>query len=125
MMPCYRWYRSVIVLPDHPLAQQPLSLQALAQHPIVTYVFGFTGRSKLDEAFKALDLQPNVVFAATDTDVIKTYVRLGLGVGIIARMAYEPDKDHDLIHLDASHCVCIQYDPHWISSWYGLAPLHV
>ncbi|MCR9258248.1 MAG: HTH-type transcriptional regulator CysB [Pseudomonadaceae bacterium] len=104
MMPCYRWNRAVVVPRDHPLcAESVLTLEALARHPIVTYVFGFTGRSKLDDAFNQAGLSANVVFTATDTDVIKTYVRLGLGVGIIAQMAYEPSIDSDLVVLDASH----------------------
>jgi len=104
MMPCYRWNRAVVVPKDHPLcASSKLTLEEVARHPIVTYVFGFTGRSKLDDAFRSEGLAPSVVFTATDTDVIKTYVRLGLGVGIIAQMAYEPDQDGDLVALDASH----------------------
>ena len=66
-------------------------------------MFGFTGRSRLDDAFLSAGLAPNVVFTATDTDVIKTYVRLGLGIGIIASMAYDPVSDNDLVALDASH----------------------
>lgn len=104
MMPCYRWNRSVVVPKDHPLAQvSRLTLKELAQYPIVTYVFGFTGRSKLDDAFQREGLDPKVVFTAVDSDVIKTYVRLGLGVGIIATMAYEEGFDDDLVCLDASH----------------------
>ncbi len=104
MMPCYRWNRSVIVRQDHPLAtQKKLSLKMLAEYPIVTYVFGFTGRSRLDRAFNAAGLKPRVVFTATDADVIKTYVRLGLGVGIVASMAYDPKIDTGLVALDASH----------------------
>lgn len=104
MMPCYRWNRAVVVPHDHPLAgQQQLTLADVAAESIVTYVFGFTGRSKLDEAFDAQGLTANVVFTATDTDVIKTYVRLGLGVGIIAAMAFDPALDADLVALDASH----------------------
>ncbi|MFC3607007.1 HTH-type transcriptional regulator CysB [Stutzerimonas tarimensis] len=103
MMPCYRWNRCVIVPRDHPLAQASgLTLEALAEHPIVTYVFGFTGRSKLDEAFSQRNLSPRVVFTAADADVIKTYVRLGLGVGIVARMAVDDQMDKDLVVLDAS-----------------------
>ena len=103
-MPCYRWNRSVVVPKTHPLAKlEKLTLEALACEPIVTYVFGFTGRSKLDDAFLEEGLAPNVVFTATDTDVIKTYVRLGLGVGIIASMAYDESVDSDLVVLDASH----------------------
>lgn len=104
MMPCYLWNRSVIVRKDHPLAQQKtLTLKKLAEYPIVTYVFGFTGRSQLDQAFKAAGYTPRVVFTATDADVIKTYVRLGLGVGIVASMAHDAALDSDLVALDASH----------------------
>ena len=89
---------------DHPLAQvNQLTLEDVAAHPIVTYVFGFTGRSKLDDAFYERGLSPKVVFTAADADVIKTYVRLGLGIGIVARMAFDDAKDSDLIALDASH----------------------
>ncbi|MCL7462595.1 HTH-type transcriptional regulator CysB [Pseudomonas sp. NW5] len=103
MMPCYRWNRCVVVPQGHPLAQLPkLTLAALAEYPIVTYVFGFTGRSKLDEAFGEHGLEPRVVFTAADADVIKTYVRLGLGVGIVARMAVDAEQDKDLVVLDAS-----------------------
>jgi LysR family cys regulon transcriptional activator len=104
MMPCYKWNRCVIVPEGHPLAGVPrLSIEDIAQYPIVTYVFGFTGRSRLDEAFHAKGLTPRVVFTATDADVIKTYVRLGLGIGIIARMAVDPQLDSGLVVLDASH----------------------
>lgn len=104
MLPCYTWNRSVVVPAAHPLAQvSKLTLEELAAHPIVTYVFGFTGRSQLDEAFQKADLVPNVVFTAADSDVIKTYVRLGLGVGIVATMAYDPNQDKDLVAIDASH----------------------
>lgn len=102
MMPCYRWNRSIIVPRDHPLTQcQPLTLEAVAEYPLVTYVFGFTGRSRLDEAFQRKGLTPRVVFTAADADVIKTYVRLGLGVGIIASMAFDEKIDGDLVALDA------------------------
>lgn len=104
MMPCYRWNRSLIVPRGHPLTEvNKLKLEDIAAHPLVTYVFGFTGRSKLDEAFVERGLAPRVVFTAADADVIKTYVRLGLGVGIIAAMAYDPDLDTDLVRLDVSH----------------------
>ena len=104
MMPCYRWNRCVLVPKDHPLAPiDKLSLKDVAQHPIVTYVFGFTGRSKLDEAFTEQGLKAKVVFTATDADVIKTYVRLGLGIGIVAHMAYDPTIDHDLVAIEADH----------------------
>lgn len=102
-MPCYRWNRCVVVPKGHPLTKEKtLTLEALAQYPIVTYVFGFTGRSKLDDAFSAQGLEPKVVFTAADADVIKTYVRLGLGVGIVARMAVDEAQDQELEVLDAS-----------------------
>lgn len=104
MMPCYRWNRCILVPKNHPLAKvSKLTLEEVAAQPIVTYVFGFTGRSKLDDAFMSSGLSPKVVFTATDADVIKTYVRLGLGIGIIAAMAYDEAIDGDLVALDASH----------------------
>jgi LysR family cys regulon transcriptional activator len=104
MMPCYRWNRSVIVTHDHPLAaNSSLTLEALAEYPIVTYVFGFTGRSQLDYAFRKAGLSPRLVFTASDADVIKTYVKMNLGVGIVASMAYDPVIDKELVAIDASH----------------------
>ncbi len=104
MMPCYKWNRSAIVPHGHPLTKiKKLDLATLAEYPIVTYVFGFTGRSQLDQAFNNAGLSPKVVFTAADADVIKTYVRLGLGVGIVASMAVDPKLDQDLISIDASH----------------------
>ncbi|HEU0196680.1 MAG TPA: HTH-type transcriptional regulator CysB [Nevskiaceae bacterium] len=104
MLPCYRWNRCVLVKPDHPLAaKQHLELRDVAAYPIITYTFGFTGRSKLDRAFAARGLKPEVVLTAVDADVIKTYVRLGLGIGIIADMAYDDREDQDLVRLAAGH----------------------
>ena len=104
MMPCYSWNRCALVPKGHPLTHSSeLSLKDIARFALVTYVFGFTGRSKLDEAFMNEGLSPRVIFTATDADVIKTYVRLGLGVGIIAKMAYDPQLDSDLVALDAEH----------------------
>ncbi|GAB3682937.1 HTH-type transcriptional regulator CysB [Salinisphaera aquimarina] len=104
MLPCYHWNRCVLVPRGHPLADtKELSLAALAEQPIVTYTFGFTGRSNLDAAFDAEGFTPNVVLTAVDADVIKTYVRLGLGVGVVANMAYDEGSDQDLVRLDASH----------------------
>jgi LysR family cys regulon transcriptional activator len=108
MMPCYVWQRCLLVPIGHPLVEvDRLTLHDVAQYPLVTYVFGFTGRSQLDETFRSAQLKPIVAFTATDADVIKTYVRLGMGVGIIARMAYDPRQDQDLIQLDASHLFSI------------------
>ncbi len=104
MMPCYKWNRSIVVPEDHPLTKEKeLTLEVLGTHPIVTYVFWATGRSTLDEAFKRLDINPNVVFTATDADVIKSYVKLGLGVGIVAGMAFDEIADEGLVSMDASH----------------------
>ncbi|MEE8233104.1 MAG: HTH-type transcriptional regulator CysB, partial [Gammaproteobacteria bacterium] len=104
MLPCYRWNRSVIVKHDHPLVNEDkLTLEKLAEYPIVTYVFGFTGRSQLDDAFNAEGYVPKVVFTASDADVIKTYVKLGIGVGIVASMAFDPEIDNELVAIDASH----------------------
>lgn len=104
MMPCYRWNRCILVPKDHPLSKlSEISIEDVAEHQIVTYVFGFTGRSKLDDAFSEKGLTPKVVFTATDADVIKTYVRLGLGIGIVAHMAYDPELDTDLVAIEAGH----------------------
>lgn len=104
MLPCYSWNRCILVPKNHPLTQiNELTIQDVAKHPLVTYVFGFTGRSKLDEAFMEHGLAPKVVFTAADADVIKTYVRLGLGVGIVAKQAFDAEIDSDLVALDASH----------------------
>lgn len=103
MLPCYQWNRAIIVPNGHPLAKlSKISLEDVAEYPLVTYVFGFTGRSKLDDAFIDRGLTPKVIFTAADADVIKTYVRLGLGVGIVALMACDMD-DPDLTVIDASH----------------------
>jgi len=93
-----------LVPKEHPLAKlDTVSLADVAEYSIVTYVFGFTGRSKLDEAFADQDLAANVVFTATDADVIKTYVRLGLGIGIVAHMAFDEEVDNDLVAIEAGH----------------------
>ncbi|WP_063655877.1 HTH-type transcriptional regulator CysB [Candidatus Arsenophonus triatominarum] len=101
MLPCYHWNRSVVVKADHPLADKKnITINELAQYPIVTYTHGFTGRSELDEVFYKAGLQAKIIFTATDADVIKTYVRLGLGIGIIASMAVDPNQDQDLVIID-------------------------
>jgi LysR family cys regulon transcriptional activator len=104
MLPCYDWNYSVITPPGHPLLKaRKLTLEAIARYPIVTYDFAFTGRSKISDAFAAKNLTPNVVLTAIDTDVIKTYVELGLGVGILASMAYDRRGDQGLRAIDAGH----------------------
>ncbi|KYP87593.1 CysB family transcriptional regulator, partial [bacteria symbiont BFo2 of Frankliniella occidentalis] len=104
MLPCYHWNRSIVVPPTHPLAQKKeITIHELADYPLVTYTFGFTGRSELDTAFSHAGLTPKIVFTATDADVIKTYVRLGLGIGVIASMAVDPISDPDLVGIDASN----------------------
>jgi LysR family cys regulon transcriptional activator len=104
-LPCYRWNRCVLVPRDHPLTKnRPLTLAALARHPIITYDFTFTGRSQINAAFDSAGLVPNVVLTALDSDVIKTYVEMGLGVGIIATMAWDPVRDAGVFEqLDAAH----------------------
>jgi LysR family cys regulon transcriptional activator len=103
-LPCYQWNRCVIVPKGHALARQkPLTLEALARHPIITYDFAFTGRSTINAAFASRTLEPNVVLTALDADVIKTYVELGMGVGIVAQMAFDTAKDTAFECLDASH----------------------
>jgi LysR family cys regulon transcriptional activator len=103
LLPCYRWHRHVVVPRDHPLAKvRKPTLRQLAAHPIVTYVFSFSGPSSLQQIFAKEGLTPNVVLTARDSDVIKTYVRLGLGVGIVASMAIDPREDDDLVQIDTS-----------------------
>lgn len=100
-LPCYRWTHSVIAPPGHPLLDGPLTLESLARHPLITYDTGFTGRTHIDLAFSERALAPNIVLTAMDADVIKTYVALGLGVGIVASIAYEAERDTALRALDA------------------------
>jgi LysR family cys regulon transcriptional activator len=103
-LPCYSWNRCVLVPRGHPLAKaKPLTLAAIARYPIVTYDFTFTGRSQINAAFEAEGLTPKVVLTALDSDVIKTYVELGMGIGIIAQMAWDPVRDSAFEKLDAGH----------------------
>ncbi|OYT91011.1 MAG: transcriptional regulator [Burkholderiales bacterium PBB3] len=104
-LPCYRWTHSVVVPPGHPLLSidGPITLQHLVQFPIITYQVGYTGRSHIDDAFFAQGLHPNVVLTAMDADVIKTYVELGMGVGIVASVALDAERDVHLRTLDAGH----------------------
>lgn len=102
-LPCYRWTHVVIVPQGHALAEQPLTLERLAREPIITYEPGYTGRGHIDEAFARAGLVPQVVLSAMDADVIKTYVELGLGVGIVAAIAYDDERDRHLHAIDARH----------------------
>ena len=103
-LPCYEWNHCVIVPPKHPLlAEKKLTLAKIAQYPIITYDFAFSGRGKINAAFEAQHLHPNIVLTAIDADVIKTYVELGLGVGILAQMAFIPERDKHLRMINADH----------------------
>jgi LysR family transcriptional regulator, cys regulon transcriptional activator len=107
-LPCYRWTHLVVVPLQHPLAQeaaagQVLTLARLAAFPIITYEPGYTGRGHIDEAFAKQSLSAHFVLQAMDADVIKTYVELGIGVGVIASVAYDADRDKGLVAIDARH----------------------
>lgn len=104
-LPCYRWSHSIVVPPGHALLQKPgpISLQDLVEHPIITYEVGYTGRSHIDDAFAEARLQPEVVLTAMDADVIKTYVELEMGVGIVASIAIDEERDQHLRAIDAGH----------------------
>lgn len=119
MLSCYDWNRSVIVPDGHPLTllKRPISLKDIADYPLITYEFAFSGNSKIAQAFAQEGLEPNVVLSAVDTDVIKTYVKLGLGIGLLATMAYEPVKDAGITLIDAEHLftasttkIAVRYD---------------
>ena len=103
-LPCYQWNRCVVVPARHALLKsEPLTLEAIARFPIVTYDFAYANRSLVNRAFEQRGLKPNVVLTAFDADVIKTYVELGLGVGILGKMAFDEKRDRNLRALDASH----------------------
>ena len=103
-LPCYRWTHSVVVPKGHALLDDaPLTLERLARFPIITYGAGYTGRMHIDEAFGAVGIAFDLVLTAMDADVIKTYVELGLGVGIVASIAYDEGRDRGLAAIDAGH----------------------
>nr|WP_315204023.1 CysB family HTH-type transcriptional regulator [uncultured Albidiferax sp.] len=102
-LPCYPWTHSVIVPPGHALLEGPLTLEQLARYPLITYDNGFTGRTRIDQAFAQQQLVPHIAIAAMDADVIKTYVELGMGVGIVASIAFEAERDLALRAVDAGH----------------------
>jgi LysR family cys regulon transcriptional activator len=103
-IPCYKWNRSLITLPGHPLQSiETLSLQDLCDYPLITYVYGFTGRRSFSETFEKAELEPHVVLSAADTDIIKTYVKEEMGVGIVASMALDDLDDSEFVSRDVSH----------------------
>ena len=102
--PCYQWNRCVITPLNHPLLHDlPLTLEKIARYPLITYDFTFTGGSLVNRVFSQAGLTPNVVLTAIDADVIKTYVQLGIGIGLLANIAFDPERDSQLAMLDASH----------------------
>lgn len=101
--PFYDWQHAVVVPAGHPLAEQDLTLELLAEQPLITYHEGYTGRGRIDATFASAGLAPDIVMSALDADVIKTYVQVGLGVGIVASMAFEPQRDAGLVLLNAGH----------------------
>jgi LysR family cys regulon transcriptional activator len=104
LLPCYQWYRRIVVPIAHPLAKiERPTIKQLGEYPIVTYVFSLTGPSSLKDSFASAGIEADIVLTARDSDVIKTYVRLGLGVGIVAAMSVDPIADRDLVSIDASH----------------------
>ena len=104
-LPCYRWTHSIVVPPGHELltVTSPVSLAELARFPIITYDLGYTGRTHIDAAFTNAGLTPDIVLSAMDADVLKTYVELGMGVGIVASIAFDAERDRTLRALDARH----------------------
>ncbi|WP_194713782.1 CysB family HTH-type transcriptional regulator [Noviherbaspirillum soli] len=103
-LPCYQWEHLVVVPPEHPLLRaKPLTLEEIASYPLITYDAAFAGRNKIDHAFALRSLKPDILLEAIDADVIKTYVELGMGVGIIAGMAFDPERDRNLRAISAGH----------------------
>lgn len=103
-LPCYQWEHVVVVPVDHPLLKsKSITLEEIAQYPLITYDAAFAGRSKIDHAFAIRNLKPDVLLEAIDADVIKTYVELGMGVGIIAGMAFDPERDLNLRSISVGH----------------------
>lgn len=104
-LPCYNWNRVVVCPPELPLASldREIQLEDIAEYPLITYDFAFAGRSEMNKAFQHAGLTPNVVLTAIDADIIKTYVRLNMGIGLMAKMAYDPVIDNNLHCIDVSH----------------------
>ncbi len=103
-LPCYEWHHCVITPPDHPLLKEKtLTLGAIAKYPIITYDHAFSGRGKINEAFEKAGITPDIALTAIDADVIKTYVELGLGIGILAEIAFIPEREPHLRMIPARH----------------------
>jgi LysR family cys regulon transcriptional activator len=103
-IPSYQWEHVIVVPPEHPLLKvKLLTLEEIAAYPLITYDAAFAGRAKIDHAFSLRGLNPDVLLEAIDADVIKTYVELGLGVGIIAGMAFDPERDKGLRAISVGH----------------------
>jgi LysR family cys regulon transcriptional activator len=103
-IPCYQWEHVMVVPLDHPLLKsKAITLEEIAAYPLITYDAAFAGRAKIDQAFAVRDLKPDVLLEAIDADVIKTYVELGLGVGIIAGMAFDSERDKNLRAISVGH----------------------
>jgi LysR family cys regulon transcriptional activator len=103
-IPCYSWNRCLVMPKDHPLLKvKDITLNHLASYPMITYDYAFTGSTIVSKVFKEANIQPNIMLTAIDADVIKTYVSLNLGVGLIAEMAFDENKDKNLVSRDVSH----------------------
>ncbi|HTN64875.1 MAG TPA: CysB family HTH-type transcriptional regulator [Burkholderiaceae bacterium] len=102
---CYEWHHTLVVPDGHPLLALPqVTLANIALHPVITYDRGFTGRGHIDDAFARAGIAPDIVLTAMDSDVIKTYVGLDLGIGLVAGMAFDPQRDSGLRSIDVTHC---------------------
>ncbi|CAL62521.1 HTH-type transcriptional regulator cysB (Cys regulon transcriptional activator) [Herminiimonas arsenicoxydans] len=103
-LPCYQWEHQIVLPLDHPLLKsKSITLEELAAYPIITYDSAFAGRNKIDHAFNLRNLKPDILLEAIDADVIKTYVELGMGIGIIAGMAFDTERDKNLRAIPAGH----------------------
>jgi LysR family transcriptional regulator, cys regulon transcriptional activator len=103
-LPCFQWQHLAVMQPDHPLLERKLlTLDDLVQYPLITYEAAFAGRTKINHAFGLRNLAPDIVLEAIDADVIKTYVELGLGVGIMADIAFNPERDRHLRAMPVGH----------------------
>ena len=103
-IPCYQWNRCVVMPKNHPLTEvRKITLKDLAAYPMITYDYAFTGSTIVSEVFKNANIEPNIMLTAIDADVIKTYVSLNMGIGLIAEMAFDVTTDHPMVSRDVSH----------------------